>query len=56
MGVLEAQMEWVEAKEFFAREFLLEDLRGMVARLLGKGGGSGEIDTTPRVTPRRTAA
>ncbi len=36
-------VERIVVRDFFAREYLLDDIRWMVARLLGRSGGSGEI-------------
>lgn len=36
-------VERLVVRDFFAREYLLDDIRWMVARLLGRSGGSGEI-------------
>jgi hypothetical protein len=38
MGAIEVRREGVEAREFFAREFVLEDLRWTAARLIGRLG------------------
>lgn len=42
MSVVGAELERIGAREFFGREYLLEDIRWMVARLLGTGGSASD--------------
>ncbi len=43
MRETETNVERIVVRDFFAREYLLDDIRWMVARLLGRSGGSGGI-------------
>jgi hypothetical protein len=56
MDVTEVDLERMAAKDFFAREYLLDDIRWMVARLLGKFGASGDLGREPDATIRRATA
>jgi hypothetical protein len=51
-----ADLERIPAKDFFAREYLLDDIRWMVARLLGKFGTGGDLWPGPDVRTRGATA
>jgi hypothetical protein len=55
MDEMRGNWDRMGAKDFFSREYFIDDLRWMVARLLGRSGPVGEALTTPdQMTPRAT--
>ncbi|MGC2289147.1 MAG: hypothetical protein WA688_04745 [Thermoplasmata archaeon] len=56
MNAIGAELERVGAREFFAREYLLEDLGWIVAGLLGKPGTRLENATGQNVPTGRARA
>jgi hypothetical protein len=47
MSAMGADWGRIGSKDFFAREYFLEDVRWMVARLLGQPDPQGEVEKAP---------
>jgi hypothetical protein len=55
MSAMGAETERFGSKDFFAREYFLEDIRWMVARLLGRPNPRGEVERAPNATRGRAS-
>jgi hypothetical protein len=55
MSAMGAGSERLASKDFFAREYFLEDIRWMVARLLGRPDARGEVDWVTTATRGRAS-